>query len=329
MAHITRSKRDQLEALKRAGHTQQEMAAIIGCHQTTIGREMIRNGSLKQRRYKAQSAQKRSTERRNHSYDDRIRWHDDHSLLLHVEAELIDGKSPDQIAGRMLEQGRKHVVSHQSIYTYVERNKERGGNLHKFLRYQGKKYKWRGTGGDGRGQIPNRKGIEERPDIVNEKGRSGDWESDLVVSPKDCQGAAATFVERTCMYFRAILVVDRSANEMVRATDDALGDIPEAFRLTMTHDNGKEISKHEQITANLNMTVYCARTYKSCDRGLNEFMNRELRRFFPQGTDFSEKTQVDIDAAVEWLNNCPRRSLNYRTPKEMFQEKLEIMRFTL
>lgn len=329
MAHVTRSKRDQLEALNRAGHTQQKMAAIIGCHQTTVSRELSRSKPPLRRCYSANQAQKRSEKRRRHSYDDRVRWHDDHKLRLHVEAELVDGKSPDQIAGRMLQQERKHVVSHQSIYTYIERDKERGGNLHTLLRYQGKKYKWRGIGGDGRGQIPNRKGIEERPDIVNEKGRSGDWESDLVVSPREGEGAAATFVERTCMYFRAILVADRSADEMVRATSDALRDIPEPFRLTMTHDNGREISKHEQITANLNMTVYCARIYKSYDRGLNEFMNRELRRFFPKGTDFSEKTQADIDAAVEWLNNCPRRSLHYRTPKEMFQEKLESMRFTL
>ncbi|OGJ66499.1 hypothetical protein A3A67_02865 [Candidatus Peribacteria bacterium RIFCSPLOWO2_01_FULL_51_18] len=329
MPHVTRSKRDQLQALHRAGHTQQEIADLIHCNQSTISRELYRNSSSAQKRYAANTAQKRSEKRRGNSYDDRVRWHDDARLRIHVERELRDGKSPDQIAGRMEEQGRKHTVSHQSIYVYVEREKEKGGDLHLCLRYQGKKHKWRGLGGDSRGLIPNRKGIEDRPEIVNAKGRSGDWESDLVVSSQEGQGAAATFVERTCMYFRAILVADRSADEMVRASNDALGDIPEAFRLTMTHDNGKEISKHEEIAENLKMTVYCARPYRSCDRGLNEFMNRELRRFFPKGTDFSEKTQADIDAAVEWLNNCPRRSLQYRTPKEAFQEKLEIMRFTL
>lgn len=328
MAHVTRSQRDQLEALHRAGHTQQEIADILGCHQSTVSRELIRSRPPLRCCYAANQAQKRAEARRCQSYDDRVCWHDDQALRLHVEAELSDGKSPDQIAGRMLQQKRKHIVSHQSIYTYVERNKELGGSLHTFLRYQGKKYKWRGTGGDGRGQIPNRKGIEERPKIVDAKERSGDWESDLVVSGKDGEGAVATFVERTCMYFRAILVANQSADEMVRATGDALGDIPEAFRLTMTHDNGKEISKHEEIGENLKMTVYCARPYRSCDRGLNEFMNRELRRFFPKGTDFSEKTQTEVDAAVAWLNNCPRRSLNYRTPKEVFQEKLGIMRFT-
>ena len=131
------------------------------------------------------------------------------------------------------------------------------------------------------------------------------------------------------MYFQGIKVESQSADEMVRASKEALGNLPEDMRKTMTHDNGKEICKHEEITEALKIEIYCARPYKSCDRGLNEWMNRELRRFFPKGTDFSKVTQEEIDYAVNWLNNCPRRSLNYRTPKEVFEEQLEIMRFTL
>jgi IS30 family transposase len=328
MSQVTRSKRDQLEALHRAGHTQQEIAKIVGCHQSTISREMKRNGSRKQKRYTANTAQKRSEERRSSSYDDRERWYDDERLLKHVLKNLRNHRSPDQITGRMKRKKRKHTVSHERIYAYIQKDKDYGGDLYLLLRYQGKKYKWRGLGGDGRGTIPNRIGIEERPAIVAEKGRTGDWESDLIMSPRDCKGAVATFTERTCMYLRAILVADKSADEMVRATHDALDTIPKAFRLTMTHDNGREISKHEQITKELNIAVYCARPYCSNDRPLNEWYNRELRRFFPKGTDFSQVTQKMIDVAVTWLNNCPRRSLEYRTPKEMFQEKLKIMRFT-
>jgi IS30 family transposase len=242
-----------------------------------------------------------------------------------VERELRNKRSPDQIAGRLRRQQRKHTVSHQSIYRYIERDKETGGDFFRCLRYQGKKYTWRGLAKD-RVRIPGRRDISERPQAVNGKERPGDWESDLVVSNRRGRGAVATFAERTCLYFRAVLVADQSSDEMIRASREALGDLPQDLRLTMTHDNGKEICRHEQIAKELNMTVYCARPYKSCDRGLNEWYNRELRRFFPKGTDFSRVTQPDIDAAVDWLNNCPRRSLNYRTPKEVFSEK--IMRFT-
>jgi len=164
---------------------------------------------------------------------------------------------------------------------------------------------------------------------VKQLARCGDWESDLVVSGKNGSGAVATFAERKHRYFQAIVVEDQSADEMLRATKEALKDLPAALRQTMTHDNGKEICKHQEITAALQIDVYCARPYHSWERGLNEWCNRELRRFFPKGTDFSKVTQKEVDIAVDWLNNCPRRSLGYRTPKECFEEELAIMRFTL
>lgn len=321
MAHLTRSKRDQLEALHRARHPQAEISRILGCHQSTISRELDRSSPGKRRRYAAKSAQRRAEERRQHAYDDRARWYDNRRLRVHVEKELENKRSPDQIAGRRKQRRRTHTVSHQSIYRYIARDRARGGTLYLLLRYQGKKYKWRGIAKD-KTKIPNRKDITERPNIVNEKGRSGDWETDLIVSGRSGEGAVATFAERTCLYIRAVLVVDRSADEMVRAAKAALGNLPEELRLTMTHDNGREICQHEKITAELKIAVYCARPYKSCDRGLNEWYNRELRRFFPKGTDFSRVTQADVDRAVHWLNNCPRRSLNYRTPKEVFSERI-------
>jgi len=330
MAQLNRSQRDKLEALIRSEHrhTQAEIAGIVGCDQSTISRELHRNSSLVQSRYTANSAQKRCAKRRRIALEQRSSWYDNPLLYVEVIFELFDGKSPEQIAGRMKQQDWKETVSHQAVYDYIERDKERGGQLYKLLRYQGKKHKWRGCGKD-KTKIPNRRDISERPEEVNTKERSGDWESDLVVSCRSGSGAVATFAERTCIYFRAILVADQSADEMVRASNDALGDIPKKFRLTMTHDNGTEITKHEQITEDLKMTVYCARPYRSCDRGLNEWYNRELRRFFPKGTDFSTVTQQEIDTAVDWLNNCPRRSLGYRTPKEAFEEKLQIMHFRL
>ena len=318
--------RDQLQALVRAGHTQQTMADILCCSQSAVSREVQRNGSAKEHWYLATTAQRRAVARRQHASDSRPRWHDDLALRAHVEAQLHGGRSPDQIAGRMRRDGWETTVSHQSIYDYVEAEQAAGGDLHTFLRYQGKKHKFRGFA-NSTARILDRRGIEERPAIVDAKGRSGDWESDLVVSGWDGAGAVATFVERTCMYFRAILVADKSAGEMVRAAHAALDEVPSELRLTMTHDNGKEIMQHVQITAELGITVYCARPYHSWERGLNEFMNRELRRFFPKGTDFSAMTQTEVDAAVSWLNNCPRRSLNYRTPQEAFEEKLLLYAF--
>lgn len=330
MKKFTRSQRDQLEALLRSEHkhTQQQMADIVGCDQSTISRELKNNSSQQLKRYNARIAQIKADKKKRHSYDKRLHWYENNALYVEVIFELFDGKSPDQIAGHIKKEGLLAGISHRAIYDYIEADKRNGGELYKFLRYQGKKYKWRGFASNS-ARIPNRQDISERPKVVDTKERPGDWESDLVVSPKNGSGAVATFAERFSMYFQAIVVADQSANEMVRATREALKDFPAALRATMTHDNGKEICHHEQITAELEIEVYCARPYHSWERGLNEWCNRELRRFFPKGTDFSQITQREIDFAVDWLNNCPRRSLNYRTPKEVFEEQLAIMRFTL
>lgn len=326
MAHLTRSKRDQLEALHRAGLCQEQISKLLGCSQSTISREFQRSSPPLRRRYDASKADERATERRQRSYHSRLHWYDDPLVLQHVIDELRDGKSPDQIAGRMKRLSpwhRSHAIGRQAIYDYIWKNKEEGGCLHLHLTYQGKQHKWFGLQKSTREQIPNRRDISERPRIVDKKERCGDWESDLVVSSRKGSGAVATFAERTSMYFCGVLVADRSAEEMVRATHRAFENIPESHRLTMTHDNGKEISKHEQITDELNIVVYCARPYRSCDRGLNEFMNRELRRYFPKGTDFSSISQEELDLIVEKLNNRPRRSLQYRTPKEVFLSEIK------
>jgi len=326
MKHLNRSQRDQLQALFRASHTQQKMAEIIGCSQTTISRELKRNCSPLQQRYKASTAQVKTEERKKHAKEAYPLWHANEELLDRVLDELKNRRSPEQIAGRMKEKKWKYYVSHQTIYRYIRNDRWSAGLLYKKLRYQGKKYKWRGFNKN-KTRILNRKDISERPIAVDKKERYGDWETDLVVSGRDGKGAVATFAERSSMFFQAIKVVVQSADEMVRASKEALGRFPKDMRRTMTHDNGKEIAKHEQITKELGMDVYCARPYKSCDRGLNEWMNRELRRFFPKRTDFSKVSQKEIDYAVDWLNNCPRKSLKYRTPREVFEEQLEIMHF--
>ena len=229
------------------------------------------------------------------------------------------GRSPDQVTGRLRTEGWAHTVSRTSIYAFVARDAAHGGDLWTFLRYQGAKHKWRGYGGT-RPTIPNRRDIAERPREVDTKTRAGDWESDLVVSPRSGTGGAATFAERRTLTFRAVRITERTAEAMVRATQTALGSFPPALRRTMTHDNGPEIVRHEDITAQLGVVVYCARPYHSWERGLNEWYNRELRRFFPKDTDVATVTQEDLDAAVAWLNHCPRRTLGYRTPAEALSE---------
>lgn len=324
MTHLTRAQRNQIETLLKSGHrhSQQEMAAIIGCDQSTISRELrrARPPSLRQW-YTATTAQDRATLRRTQSYETRGHWYDDPRVLRYVVDQLRAGKSPDAIAGRMKRASpwhRAHAVSHESIYRYIWKTKEEGGCLHLHLPRKGKRPKFYGLQGASASHIPNRNDISKRPKIVEKNKRCGDWESDLVVSVRGGGGAVATFVERYSKYFHAVLLRNQTADEMVRAATEVFSSMPEERRLTMTHDNGSEICKHEEITRALKIVVYCAEPYRSWQRGLNEHSNGLLRRFFPKGTNFSLISTKELAEAVEKINNCPRRSLHYLTPKEVF-----------
>ena len=319
MGHFTKEKRYQLEILHKSGKKQAEIGELLGFDQSTVSRELRRNSSSKTNQYRGHKAEERSKKRRSESYVGR-RWYENPVIYEAVLRGLKNKRSPDQISGRAKQQGLDPAqrVSCQSIYNYIRSDRYSGGKLYKLLRYQGRKYKWRGWDKSDKTGIPNRRGIELRPNIVNAKKRPGDWESDLVVSSRSGSGAVATFVERTSMYFQAALVANQSAKEFLRASQKTLGKVRKHMRLTLTHDNGKEICLHQKISQTLGLDVYCARPYCSGDRGLNEFMNRELRRFFPKGTDFSSVSSLELASAVQFLNNLPRRSLGFLTPKEVF-----------
>lgn len=328
MTQLTRSRRDQLEALIKSGHrhTQQEMADIIGCDQATISRELQRSRPAQRNRYTATTAQEKADDRKMQSYETRSHWYDNPAVLRYVIGKLRKGKSPDAIAGRMKRESpwhRQHAVSHEAIYRYIWALKEQGGVLHTYLPRKGKRPKFYGLHGASASHIPNRHDIKDRPKEVEKKNRCGDWESDLVVSARGGTGAVATFVERFSKYFQAVLLTERTADEMVRAAMKVFSIIPTEYRLTMTHDNGSEIVKHEEITAAVGIMVYCAEAYRSGQRGLNENTNGMLRRYFPKGTDFSRISHEEVAAAVEKINTLPRRSLHYLTAEEVFRWKIK------
>lgn len=321
MAHLTCSRRERIDVLVQLGMKQALIATAIGCHQTTIGRELRRNNPHPHMQYQAEVAQSCAVLRRAHAKDTVSKWHDDPAVLRYVVEELRDGKSPDAIAGRMKRASpwhRAHTVSYESIYHYIWKVKEEGGVLHTHLPRQGRRPKFYGLQGASASHIPGRRDISERPKIVDQKKRCGDWESNLVVSPRGMHGAVATFVERYSKYFRAVLLANQTADAFNEAAREVFGELPALLRRTLTHDNGSEICKHEEITAELGVVVYCAEPYRSWQRGLNEHTNGLLRRFFPKGTDFSAIAPEELAEAVEKINNRPRRSLHYLTPKEVF-----------
>lgn len=234
-------------------------------------------------------------------------------LIVLIEERLRQQWSPEQISGRLRRDG-KSAVSHETIYRYVRKNKECGGDLYRELRHRGKKYNRRGGGKAGRGCIPGRVDISERPSIVEEKQRVGDWEIDTVIGSEH-KGVIVSMVERRSKLTLLKKVGRKRAQEVELALTSRLGEVKENV-FTITADNGKEFANHIEIGRNLGAKVFFARPYHSWERGLNEHTNGLVRQYLPK----SKRLDEVVTLVEERLNNRPRKVLQYRTPSEVFNE---------
>ena len=308
--HMTQEIRSQIYALKSTGIALRKIGRIVGYDASAISREIKRNTGGRGYRYKQADAM--AKERRTKA--SRTPKKLTPELVSIIEDRLQEDWSPDQIAGRLKEQGRTSI-SHELIYQHIWKDKRTGGTLYKHLRHHGKKYNKRSSGKAGRGCIPNRVDIDERPAIVEVKSRIGDWEGDTIIGAKH-QGAIVSYVDR-CSKFTVLKKIDRKTADLV-----AMATI-EQFRQkslpvrTITYDNGKEFSDHGEISKALNVNCYFAKPYHSWERGLNEHTNGLVRQYLPKSTDFTQVSDQTVQGIAERLNHRPRKSLHYKTPMEV------------
>ena len=307
---LTSEQRYQISGLRKAGWTQTDIADEVGVNKSTISRELKRNKG--QRSWRPKQAQKLRDERRQACTNARqFSLHD----WAKVEKLIQQGMSPDQAAERLaLEDSLQ--ISHETIYQYIYADKRRGGNLWRHLRCQKPRRKRYASGQERRGMIKNRVSIDERPEIVEQKIRIGDWEGDTVIG-KNHRGVLVTLAERKSRYVLASKVSSKHAKGVTAAVTRLLRPHKRKCH-TVTLDNGKEFAEHEKIAADLKADIYFAHPYRSWERGLNENSNGLLRQYFPKGMELTDVTQEQVEWAVDRLNHRPRKVLGYRTPFEVF-----------
>lgn len=312
--HLTKDKRCQLYTLKAHGESTNNIAVTLGVHRSTLYRELNRNRGQKGYRY--QQAQERAFERKKISSQNTLKMVP--QLMVIIDDKLRLQWSPEQIAGWLKKQDSSKAVSHESIYRYVWKDKRNGGNLYKELRHRGKKYNKRGSGKAGRGCIPGRIDISERPAIVEEKSRLGDWEIDTIIGAEH-KGAIVSMVERHSKLTLLAKVPQKTAQEVEKALTGKLREVSDCV-LTLTADNGKEFANHLAVALELGAIVYFARPYHSWERGLNEHTNGLVRQYLPKHQRLDIVADRTIEEIENLLNNRPRKVLQFRTPIEVFNQ---------
>jgi IS30 family transposase len=304
---LTREQRYQIYALLKMGHNQTEIAETVGVHKATISRELGRNTG--QRGYRPRQAEQFSQARRKKGQP-RI----EASTWQVVAEKLQQDWSPEQISGWLLRNKAVHI-SPEWIYQFVYADYRAGGQLYQHLRSQKKRRK-RLHGQDRRGQLMGRRSIEERPAVVAERSRIGDWEVDTILG-KQHQKAIVTLTERRSRFALLGKVSKRSAEQVRETLVQLMHPFLDKLE-TMTGDNGKEFAQHEQLATELDLDFFFAHPYASWERGSNENMNGLVRQYLPKKSDFSQVTNADLVRIMDRLNLRPRKCLGFRTPFEVF-----------
>lgn len=308
---LTRDKRCQIYTLVSTGMMQKDIADHVRVSPSTISRELKRNTG--QRGYRYKQADFKAVERRSKASCRSKKMRP--NLIEVIEEKLLEKWSPEQISGVL--KSNDILISHESIYRHIWANKKAGGDLYTHLRRRGKKYNRRGAKTAGRGCIPNRVGIEKRPKIVESKSRIGDWEGDTIIGAKQ-QGVILSLVDRKSKFTLLAKMEGKYAAQVPALIKKCFKRLPTKLPAhSITFDNGKEFSKHEQITKKTGLSCYFARPYHSWERGLNEHTNGLVRQYCPKGSNLNHYSDEDIQFTEDQLNNRPRKVIGYRTPREV------------
>jgi transposase, IS30 family len=308
---LSTEERYELAALRRQNLGMAKVAEHRGRHRSTLYREVKRNQSAHDGRYRANQAVEKASGRKRRS---RRNWLYGPAAFVPIESLIRQRFSPEQIVGRRTLAGQA-VMSHETIYRWIWQDKRCGGSLWKNLRGARKLKRKRYGRYDSRGRLAGKKPIEQRPAVVANRERIGDWEIDTIHGHgKAC---VVTVVERKTGLLRMGPIRRATKEQTLHRTVKLLW--AERARVkTITADNGTEFHNYRELENILDTEVYFATPHHAWERGTNENTNGLIRQYLPKGTNLSKLTQQQCDHIAEQLNNRPRLRLGFKTPNEVY-----------
>lgn len=312
---LTSEERYALAALRRQGFSCRRIARSLGRSHSTISREVRRNlssdGAYRPKHAQSRTHVRRSASRRNRRFA-AFEWAIVEYLLR------TEQWSPEQIAGRLALHGVLSI-SHETIYTHIWADKQRGGTLHTHLRQAGKQRRKRYRSNDSRGRLRGKKMIEERPVAADERAELGHLEGDTVMGGHDPH-CILTLVDRRSGFTTIGKLPRRSVDETNRVLEKLLRALPFPVR-SLTLDNGTEFHGYKDIEEKTGVPIYFATPHHSWERGTNENTNGLIRQYLPKRTTMKNTSQRRCQIIADRLNRRPRKRLGYKTPTEVLNHE--------
>jgi transposase, IS30 family len=307
--HLSLYERERIAVWKGRGLSLRDIAKKLGrCH-STLSREINRN---RKPSYWPHKAQERAMDRLMNSHKrPRLK-----SRVMHYEIEqmLIKGWSPELISGRI----RTHRpdlprISPEAIYQWIYADRPDLVD-HMARAHRKRKRRWKAK--QNKIRIPERRSIQERPEIINERKEPGHWESDLLVGSG--KAALQVAVERQSRLTRLEKIANKTAQASREALERMLKPMPKAWRRSITYDNGLENVEHTRLNQQLGTESWFCQPYHSWEKGQVENTNGLIRRFVPKRSNLDLLPEGKVRSVEEWLNDRPRKVLDFKTPKEVF-----------
>ncbi len=305
-----------------AGESARVIAGALGRSASTVCREICGGGGRE--RYRALAGERRAWLSARRPKPGKLSGCP--RLLAEVEKGLGWCWSPQQISARLkrdFPHDQEMRISHETIYQslYVQSRGELRRQLTAGLRTGRTRRRAQGRV-EGRGRIAGMVAISERPPEVADRAVPGHWEGDLLVG-KQGRSSIATLVERQTRYLMlARLGNDRSSAHVIEALKQRVEQLPAALKLSLTWDQGKELSSHQLFSVQSGVDVYFCDPHSPWQRGSNENTNGLLRQYLPKGSDLAVHTQAQLDQIAGQLNARPRETLDWMTPAEKMLELL-------
>lgn len=322
------SEREEISRYLARGESFRSIAWNLGREPSTISREVRRSIGKGVSEYRAHIASARTKKRRLRQAPKK-KLDTNKRLRDFVMNGLNKFWSPEQIASYLevvYPNNKSMRISKETIYRYIYvlPKGELKRSLIKTLRrehgwrYGKSKRKARSTNA-----IPELVSIHQRPKEAIGRKIPGHWEGDLLLGQWR-KSALGTLVERKSRYVSLVpLPVGYSHTEVEKRFGQIFSRLPESLRRTLTYDRGPEMASHQKLTAKTKVKVFFCDPQSPWQRGSNENINGLVRQFFPKGTDFTKLSVKEIKYVEKLLNDRPRKVLNYKKPKELFQEMLQ------
>jgi IS30 family transposase len=318
---LSLSEREEISRGIVAGHSIRCIARTVGRAPSTISRELRRNGG--RQRYRACQADQAAWHRALRPK--RCKLVTNPALARIVAAKLRSLWSPEQIAGWLkctYPDDESLQVSHETIYRslFVQARgalkKELLQHLRRTRTLRRSRHFTQKTPDHGR--IKDTVPIRQRPAEAEDRAVPGHWEGDLLCGTRSSQ--ILTLVERHSRYVMLARLPSKNPALVVDTLIKLARKLPRELCKSLTWDRGTEMADHTRFSLGTDIQVYFCDPKSPWQRGSSENTNGLLRQYFPKGMDLSKVHQNRLNAVARQLNERPRKTLNYETPAERFNQ---------